>query len=182
MAKTMAEVQAGVSKIPRVMMTTKQYSVGDNYEYSQAAGKEIKSGFKSAMSISLEIDDLSALAQVLALGEIRGVSQLSGLHFDVRDRKSAQMEAITEAVKDGLRKAGAMAVGFGKSGADVLRLQEEEVQFSDPFYFQTVVVSQGFLRVMSASLVAREGGGNEPFIIPANVEIRASVVLLTKLR
>ena len=161
-------------------MTTQRYSVGDNYEYSSATGRQIKSGFKSAMSVSLEIKDLSVLTQVLALGEVMGVSELTGLHFDVRDRKSVQMEAVTAAVKDGLRKAEAMAIGVGKSGAELLRLQEEDVQFSDPFYLQSVVVPRGLFADTARAILMKES--NQPLIIPGSVEIKASVVLLTRLR
>ena len=178
--KSETELQKAVAKIAGVKMTTSQYSVGDNYEYSQ--GRQTRDGFKSTMSIALEINDISKLTEVLALGEISGVSELTGLRFDVKDRKSVHLEAIKQAVQDGLKKANAMASGSGKSGADLLRLQEENVEFSDPFSLRSVVIARGFYTEHYAAAIAAGAAGNEPFIIPADVEVKASVVLLTKLR
>ena len=142
-------------------------------------------GYYAYVDVEIMIDDLTSLPKTLSLAEIKGVSALTGLTFDVRDRKKAETEAFSEAIADAKIKAYAAATAMGTATATIKRIQEKNVYFTDPFFLNVTASPYGLGRIGGALMAEsdfRGSGRKTPIVTPGTVDIYADVVILAELK
>lgn len=115
---------------------TADYSVNPQYQWSQQVcpagssycpgGKQTLTGYQVSQTLSVKARDTAKAGDLLAGVGSRGVSQVSGLNFEVDDKDAVQTQARDKAIAAAKAKAEALAkslgvklvriVGFSESG------------------------------------------------------------------
>jgi uncharacterized protein YggE len=98
-----------------------------------------------------------------------GATTVSGVRFDVKDRASAEREALRLAVVDARARADAMAAGAGRSVDRVLRITDSGQPRFKP-------VPQMMMMERAGSAAA------ETPVTPGEIEVHAQVELTTSLK
>ncbi|GEM_PF-6733203 len=181
LAKTEIAVMKACSGLPSVEAKTNEYGVGANYERDNQGNRTKQSGYMAKMTIGLAVNDLARLPAVLKMGEIKGVMNLTGLRFDVKDRNAARNEALLLALAEARTKAANLAKAFGKR-ASFIKVQEGGAEFSDPFYMREGEEGASHLTFGVAGSVGALLASDQPevVIIPAAIRISASVIILAR--
>lgn len=118
-------VRASLRRIglPDDAVKTGSYSVEPQMQYSDGKSKVI--GAIARHSLDVRIDDLSKLGAVIDAAGAAGGTSVSDVRYDVKDRAGIETRLLTEAVRDGMTRATAMAAGAGKDVLSVWRIDEQ---------------------------------------------------------
>lgn len=139
-------------------------------EFDYANNRRTLRGYVARNSVEVRVDDLQRLGEILEGAVTAGATTVSGVRFDVKDRTSAEREALRLAVADARGRADAAASGAGVKVERVLKIEEQHgVSIPPP---------QPRLTMMRES--AQVSG--EPPISPGEIEIRATVTLTAVIR
>ena len=79
-------------------------------EFDCNNGRQTLRGYVARNSVELRVDDLPRLGELLEQAVSSGATSVSGVRFDLKDRASAEREALRLAVEDARRRADAAAV------------------------------------------------------------------------
>jgi len=139
-------------------------------EFDYANNRQTLRGYLARNTVEVRVDDLPRLGSILDTTVTAGATNVSGVRFDVKDRDSAEREALKLAVADARTRAEAAAAGAGVKVERILRIEEER---SMPIAPQPrLAMMQEGLRVMAS----------EPPVAPGEIEIRSNVTLTAIIR
>lgn len=123
-AEAMTSVLKSLSgaKIPADAIKTTGYSLQPDMDYS--SGRQRVRGYIARNQIEVRVDDLSRIGAAIDAAGAAGTTSMAGLRFDLKDRASAEREALQLAVQNAMARARAMALGAGASLGPILRIEE----------------------------------------------------------
>jgi len=171
-AAAMDGLRASLKKAgrPEDAIKTRSYSVQPDIQYTDGKSKVI--GYIARQSLEVRIDDLVKIGSIIDAAGGSGATSISDVRYDVKDRVSIEKRLLSEAVREGLDRAAAMASGAGKELGMVWRIDEQRVNN----------VPQPMYR-MAAGGGGRGGGPlPETQVSPSELEIEAHVTLTVILR
>jgi uncharacterized protein YggE len=93
-------------------------------EFDYANGKQTLRGYVARNQVTVRIDALARTGEVISAAVATGATSVSSVRFDLKDRDSAEREALRLAVRDARQRADAAASGGGVSLDRVIRIEE----------------------------------------------------------
>jgi uncharacterized protein YggE len=170
-AAAMTSVQASLKSLGLAadMIRTTSYTVQPQYDY--ANNRQTFREYLARNVIEVRVDDLARLADVIDAAGTSGATSVSSLRFDLKNRNTAELDALRRAVRDASARATAIAEGAGKSLGPVIRLQEQRSSSASPV-FQGQAGGGG----------GRGGSGLTTPIEPGEIQVRATVTLTVAIR
>ena len=200
MLKNLTGVQGSIRLLGLTVYTT-GYRVTEDieYQYDQktSQNRRIVVGFIASTGYHIRVDDLAKLPKALTLSNLRGVSRVTSLTFDIRDHATAEREARAAAVQNALANAEAVAKGAGGKGIKVMKIQQNGVEFRNPFQVLNLPMDsirsggKGILDddqygpVRDAGIAAVMGADlqfADTILVPTDMEITASVVMAVQIQ
>lgn len=170
-----------VSAMDAVIAKLKGMNLGDDAirtvayelhpEYDYVEGRQILRGYLARNSIEVRIDDIARVGDVLGVSVGSGATSVGGLRFDLKDRETAEREALRLAVADARARADAAAAGAGVQITGILRIQEQRSPMPEP--------PRPMMRQMATAEFAQ---ADAPPISPGTIEIRSVVTLTVMIR
>jgi uncharacterized protein len=101
-------------------------------EFDYANGRQTLRGYVARNSIEVRVDDVSRVGEVVAAAVGSGATSVGGLRFDLKDRISAEREALRLAVVDARTRADAAASGAGMTVDRVLKIEDHRATPQEP--------------------------------------------------
>lgn len=93
-------------------------------EFDYADGRQKLRGYVARNAIEVRLDDLGKVGDVLGAAVGSGATSVGGLRFDLKNRESAEREALRLAVADARGRADAAAQGAGVKIDRIVRIEE----------------------------------------------------------
>lgn len=109
--------------VPSEAIQTTGYTLQADFEYRD--GRQNLVGYIARNQVDVRVDTLSKLGDVMASAVGSGATNISGVRFDIKDRDSAEAEALRLAVRDARRRADAAASGAGVKVVQIMRVDEQ---------------------------------------------------------
>lgn len=109
---------------------TSSYTVEPQMQYNDGKSKVI--GYIARQSLDVRVDDLTKLGTVIDAAGASGATSIGGIRYDLKDRRKLEAELLTEAVRDGVERARAMAAGTGREVLSVWRVDEQRYDNNMP--------------------------------------------------
>ena len=147
---------------------TSGYDLQPQYDYVN--GRQVLRDYVARNSVEVRIDDIARTGDVLDAAVGSGATSVGGVRFDLKDRDSAEREALRLAVADARARATAAASGAGLRIERVIRIEEQRVMIPEPRPMPMV-------RTM-----AMQADASAPPITPGELEVRAAVTMTSALR
>lgn len=167
-ADAMSSVQRRIAKAgiaPEAVRTT-GYSIQQEFDF--ANGRRTPRGYVARNGLEVRVDAVERVGELLDAMVDAGATTVSGVRFDLKDRASAEREALRLAVVDARARADAMAAGAGRSIERVLRITD-----SAQLRFKPSPPVMMMERTVSAA--------TETPVAPGEIEVHAQVELTTSL-
>ena len=140
-------------------------------EFDYANGRQTLRGYVARNAIEVRVDDVSRVGEVLTAAVGSGATSVGGLRFDIKDRQSAEQEALRQAVANARARAEAAAAGAGLRVDRVLRIEDQRAGVPEP---RPVMA-------MRMSAAQAEGAADVP-VTPGDITIHAVVTLTVAIR
>lgn len=168
-AEGMTAVQQRIAAagIARDAVRTTGYSIQQEFDFSN--GRRTPRGYVARNGVEVRLDAVERVGELLDTVVSAGATTVSGVRFDLKDRASAEREALRLAVVDARARADAMAAGAGRSIDRVLRITDS----AQPRFKPAPPV---MMMERAASAVA------ETPVAPGEIEVYAQVELTTSLK
>ena len=109
-------------EVPESAVRTEDLSLSPVYSNSRPRPDDAEpdapriTGYRASSVVSVELDELSAIGDVVDAGIEAGANQLQGISFELRDEDEATAQALEAAVRSARRRAEAVA---GAMGVDI---------------------------------------------------------------
>jgi uncharacterized protein len=110
------------SGIPAEAIQTTGYNLQPEFDY--ANGKQTLRGYVARNQVQVRVDTLARTGDVITAAVATGATNVSGVRFDLKDRESAEREALRLAVRDARRRADSAAGGAGVTIERIIRVEE----------------------------------------------------------
>lgn len=167
-ADLMTAVQKRIADagIAKDAVRTTGYSVQQEFDYSN--GRRIPREYVARNGVEVRLDAIDRTGEILDALVQAGATNVGGVRFDLKDRASAEREALRLAVADARGRAEALAAGAGRSLDRILRIDDTRPQMPVP--------------VRTEMMAAKMDSGAQTPIEPATIEIRAHVVLTVAIK
>jgi uncharacterized protein YggE len=94
-------------------------------------------GYSASNVVSVDLDDIARIGDVIDAGIEAGANQLQGISFHTRDDSAARADALRLAVQDARRQADAMAAALGMRVAGVRELVSGDANVQPPQPYAT---------------------------------------------
>jgi uncharacterized protein len=146
---------------PDAIRTT-GYDLQQEFDFVQ--GKRVPREFVARNGVEVRLDDIARTGEILDAVVQSGATSVSGIRFDLRDRDTAEREALRLAVADARARADAAASGAGRAIDRVLRIEDSRDTAINP------------PRPVTRMTAAAESAPQTP-VEPGTIEIRARVTL-----
>ena len=152
--------------LPDDAIRTTTYELQPEFDY--ANNRQTLRGYVARNAVEVRVDDLPKLGDILEGAVTAGATNVAGVRFDLKDRASAEREALNKAVADARARADAAAAAGGVKVERVIRIEEQRgVSFPEP-------------RMAMMRESAQMAGA--PPVSPGEIEIHASVRLTAAVR
>jgi len=150
------------------VVKTRSYSVEPQMQYTDGKSKVI--GYIARHSLEVRIDDVTKIGTAIDAAGGSGATSIGDVRYDVKDRASIETKLLGDAVRDGMRRAEAMAAGAGKEVMTIWRIDEQRFSAAPQPMFR-----------MAASVA---GGMPAPAtdVAPNEIEIQAQVAITVILK
>ena len=155
---------AGISE---EAIQTAAYDLQPEYDYNN--GRQTLRGYVARNSLDVRVDALPKLGEIIDLAVGSGATMVSGVRFDLKDRKAVEREALRMAVADARGRAEALAAGADMKVAGIVRIEEQGAAVMPPP--RPVMAMRAEMAQQQTTPVA-----------PGELEIRAAVTLTAALR
>ncbi len=132
-AEAMTSVQQRLSRLGFTgdAVRTTGYSIQQEFDF--ANGRRTPRGYVARNGVEVRVDDVARVGEVLDATVEAGATTVAGIRFDLKDRASAEREALKLAVADARARADAIAAGAGRAVDRVLRITDTpEPRFKAP--------------------------------------------------
>ena len=155
--------------IPEEAIQTSSYDLQPEYDFHE--GRRTLRGYVARNSITIRVDTLPRLGEIIDLAVSSGATMIGGIRFDIKERDALERDALRVAVADARRRADALAAGADMKVVGVTRIQEHgAVEVPPP---------QPLARMAAMEAVAGQAG---PPVEAGELEIRARVTLTAAIR
>ena len=111
------------SGIPADAIQTTGYNLQPEFDY--ANGKQTLRGYVARNQVQVRVDALAKTGDVIGAAVGSGATNVSGVRFDLKDRETAEREALRLAVQDARQRANYAATGAGVTIDRVVRVEEQ---------------------------------------------------------
>ncbi|HEX6975166.1 MAG TPA: SIMPL domain-containing protein [Vicinamibacterales bacterium] len=144
------------------------YDVQPEFDFNN--GRQTLRGYVARNTIEVRIDDLNRVGEVVDIAVGSGATSVGGVRFDLKDRETAEREALRMAVADAKARAEAAAAGAGARIDAVIRIEEQRTMIGP--------------EPRPAMMAMRAGGAEmkETPITAGDIEIRANVTLTATIK
>jgi uncharacterized protein YggE len=151
--------------VPAEAIRTLSYTLQE--EFDHVDNKRVPRGYRASNTIEVRVDELPRLGEIIDAAVGAGATTVHNIRFDLKDRDSAEREALRLAVADARGRAEAAAGGAGLQLASIVRIEE-----------QGRAIPMVAMGRMEMDMAARA----ETPITPGQIEIHASVSLTAEIR
>ncbi len=151
--------------IPDEAMKTTGYDLQPDWDYSN--NRRTLRGYVARNTISLRIDSVERVGELLDLVVNAGATSVDNIRFDLKDRDRLEREALRLAVANARARAVAAAAGSGLSFDRILKIEEQGVSSPPP-----VPMPRAF----------EAKAADAPPIAAGELEVRARVTVTSLLR
>lgn len=165
-ADAMAHVRRQLAALGIGNDTLRTRGVSLEQEFENANGRPVLRGYVARNSVEVTLDDVTRVGEVADAVVQAGATSLGGIRFDLRDRASAEQEAVRLAVADARGRAEAAAAGAGRTIDRIVRIEDSR--------FESMPRPMQLMR-------AAESAVGTP-VDPGVIEIRAQVVLTASMK
>ena len=155
--------------VPDEAIQTSSYDLQPEYDFHE--GRRTLRAYVARNSITIRVDALPRLGEIIDLAVGSGATMIGGIRFDIKERDALEREALRLAVADARRRADALAAGADMKVAGVVRIQEHGAI--------TVPPPQPVGRLAAMEGLAVQAA---PPVEAGELEIRASVTLTATIR
>jgi hypothetical protein len=164
----MKAVQAAIDGLKLVggQVTTTGLMLSPNWVF--ANNQRTQKGYVGRHTITITFDEPGRAGEVVAAAIGAGANDVSGIHFDRRDRRALEQEALKLAVQDARARADALAAGAGRVVDRIVRIAEEGA---------AVGAGIGAPAMFRAGAMAESVTVTGAPIAQSDVEVRARVVM-----
>jgi uncharacterized protein len=164
----MKAIQAAIDGLKLVggQVTTTGLMLSPNWAF--ANNQRTQQGYVGRHTITVKFDEPGRAGEVVAAAIGAGATDMSGIRFDRRDRRTLEQEALRLAVQDARARADALASGSGRVVDRIVRVAEEG---------SASAVGPGSPAAFRAGAMAESVVVTGAPIAQGDVEIRARVVL-----
>lgn len=146
---------------------TSGYSLQPQYAYKEGAPPSITS-YLVRNAVTVTTGELNRTGSIIDAGSRAGANSVDGLSFTLRNDAQARQRALSEATREALSKARAVATTLGGSFVRVVEVQEAAA-FRPPMPFDREVGNIAMARQSAPTPVE-----------PGSLEIRAQVQLVAE--
>jgi len=164
----MKAVQAAIDglRLAGGQVTTTGLMLSPNWVFVN--NQRTQKGYVGRHTITVRFDEPGRAGEVVAAAIGAGATDVSGIRFDRRDRRTLEQEALKLAVQDARARADALAAGAGRTVDRVVRIAEEGAASA---------IGQASSAAFRAGAMAESVAVTGAPIAQGDVEIRARVVL-----
>jgi uncharacterized protein YggE len=120
-----------------------------NYEYINQ--KQRFTGFRASRSVTVTLNDLEQLNQLMDTALDSGIDQIGQLQLKVRDEQQFQRQAQQQAIEDSKQKARILAKAYGAELGPIVQIRYQAAVTNNP------VPYAGTTAMMSRSASSDEG-------------------------
>jgi uncharacterized protein YggE len=163
-AETMTHIQQALrkAKIPADAIRTTAFDLREDVDWVN--GKRVSRGYVVSNMIEARIDDVDSMGSVLDEAAQAGATTIANIRFDLKDRDSAEREALRLAVADARARAEAAASGANLRIAQIQSIEEQGGGRTPPMPM-----------MMRAEMAAKDTASTP--IVSGELEIHAAVRL-----
>jgi len=163
-AETMTRIQQALrkAKIPADAIRTTAFNLREDVDWVN--GKRVSRGYAVSNMIEARIDDVDSMGSVLDEAAQAGATTIANIRFDLKDRDSAEREALRLAVADARARAEAAASGANVRIAQIQSIEEQGGGRTPPMPM-----------MMRAEMAAKDTASTP--IVSGELEIHATVRL-----
>jgi len=146
---------------------TRSYSVDPEMQY--ADGKSSVIGYIARHSLDVRVDNLAELGAIIDAVGGTGATSVSDIRYDTKQRGEMEAQALSLAVRDGLRRADIIAKAAGRAVEGLWKIDDQ----------RTGVAPRPMPLAMAAPSMR---ASPETVITPAELEIQAAVTVTVIVR
>lgn len=144
-------------------LTTSGYNVySSNQMQNRGTEDEVTvTTYQVQNRINITVTDLSSVGQIIDAAVKAGVNQVQGIRFDIEDKQAMQLEALKNAIAQGMAKATVMAESAGLTLGGLATINESYSSYAP----------------MVSTMALRADTSANTTINPGDVEVSATVNL-----
>ncbi|HMC78322.1 MAG TPA: SIMPL domain-containing protein [Vicinamibacterales bacterium] len=154
--------------IPADAIQTTGYNLQPEFDY--ANGKQTLRGYVARNQVQVRVDAMAKTGDVITAVVASGATTVSGVRFDLKERDTAEREALRLAVQDARRRADYAATGAGVAIERVIRVEEQR-DMGD--VVRPMRMDMAMMKAEAGQAVPLEAG---------EIEIRSRVTLTVAIR
>jgi len=151
--------------VPDRQIQLRSLRIQEEVEYRN--GRRIRVGFVARRDVEIILDDMDRLPAVVARVVEEGANEFGGIHYDLRDRRGHEDEALRRAATRARQKADLLASALGTSVRGVHSVTESGAYVPPPMPV--------YARGMAMDMAASPEMGEPDAYAAGEIEIRASV-------
>ncbi len=141
-------------------------------EYDEQTRRYVAVGYEAIRIVSVELDDMEKLPQLVAEVVQKGANRLESVSYDLKDRDAARDEALRAAVTKAREKAQLIAATLGVELGRVHRVDEQGFSFPRPM-----------MRMAEMGYAAKDQAAPEPDAYAAGeIEVQANIQAAFEIR
>jgi uncharacterized protein len=169
-AQAMAAVQQKLegARLAKESVRTLAYSLDEEYDFVD--NRRRSKGFRAVNTIEVRLDDITRVGEILDLAVAAGATSAQNIRFDLKERQTAERQALRLAVADARARAEAAAAGANATIVAVVRIEEQGRPVEPP---------RPMPAMMRAS--AADAAAETP-VNAGEIEIEASVLLTATIK
>jgi uncharacterized protein YggE len=162
-AMTAVQQQIGNAGVPRGALRT--IGLWLQQEFDNANGRRVARDFVARNTLEVRLDDVARAGEIADTVVQGGATSLNGIRFDLKDRATAEREALRLAVADARGRAEAVAAGAGRTVDRILKIEDSQRDGGTP-----------------RPMLMRVEAGQSTSVEPGFIEIRAHVTLTASMK
>lgn len=139
-----------------------------NREWDETGRRWIERGFESVRDVSVTVNDLTVLPNLVASVVAKGANRVNGIQYTLQNTSLHEQAALSLAVQDAQARASAMASPLGFDTVRAVRIAEEGLRAPEPIMMEAAML----MKSSDAS-----SGGNPEAYAGGLITVRASVVV-----
>jgi uncharacterized protein len=139
-------------------------------QYDWNNGKQTLREYLARNTIEVKVEPVERVGEVTDMAVGSGATSVSGIRFELKDRKAVEQKALTEAVAQARGRADAIAQAAGRAIDRILKIEDQ----ASPEPPQP--------RFMAMARTADAGAQAQTPVAPGVLEIHARVSLTAKMR
>ncbi len=138
-------------------------------QFDFANGKQTLREYVAHNTIEVRVEPVDRVGEITDMAVGSGATSVSGIRFELKDRRAVEAKALQEAVTEARSRADAMAQASNRTIDRIIRIEDQPQEMPMP-------------RPMMAMARAEAAPQAQTPIAPGVLEIKARVVLTAKMR